>query len=264
MKKYLAPWGIALITAVVIHLLVITTLRNTHWFDIEEQSKTQSSFEVSLISPAQDDSKTVFAPLTAIAPATDLETKSTILEDQNANIIEKQGSAIDFSLQQNENDDFINNSSPTTSPPIDITNASTETKNISAQNAVNDMDISQIKKSDLFDLSKISLSPDASDEDLNGVFSPTLQAQIEASKAAQQEYLKGQIKETHYPITEDADGTRYVNIKGVCWRIPKEGSDEGWVIVFAGCNGQTESFHFELNITPGTLLDPDSPFSIGQ
>ncbi|GAA0227360.1 hypothetical protein GCM10009084_11630 [Marinomonas primoryensis] len=119
-------------------------------------------------------------------------------------------------------------------------------------------------KPDLLDLSKISLSPDSSDDALEGVFSEELRDKIAVSKNAQQEYLKGQIKEISYPITKDSDGTRYVNIKGVCWRLPEPGSKEAWVIVFAGCSGQTKSFHFELNITPSTLLGPESPFSIGR
>jgi hypothetical protein len=113
-------------------------------------------------------------------------------------------------------------------------------------------------------LSKISLSPDSTDDALDGVFSEELRDKIAVSKNAQQEYLKGQIKEISYPITKDSDGTRYVNIKGVCWRLPEPGSKESWVIVFAGCSGQTKSFHFELNITPSTLLGPESPFSIGR
>lgn len=119
-------------------------------------------------------------------------------------------------------------------------------------------------KPDLLDLSKISLSSDSSDDALEGVFSEELRDKIAVSKNAQQEYLKGQIKEISYPITKDSDGTRYVNIKGVCWRLPEPGSKEAWVIVFAGCSGQTKSFHFELNITPSTLLGPESPFSIGR
>ncbi|WP_339722354.1 hypothetical protein, partial [Marinomonas primoryensis] len=119
-------------------------------------------------------------------------------------------------------------------------------------------------KPDLLDLSKISLSPDSSDDALEGVFSEELRDKIAVSKNAQQEYLKGQVKEISYPITKDSDGTRYVNIKGVCWRLPEPGSKEAWVIVFAGCSGQTKSFHFELNITPSTLLGPESPFSIGR
>ncbi|MBJ7538300.1 hypothetical protein [Marinomonas transparens] len=234
MKKRIAPWTIALVSAAVIHMLFIAVLDNTHWLHFGvEQNSVQSSFEVSLL-PANGAEK---KQSKAIVINQDAETTDI---EQQINLPGLQG-------------DTNRNSA------IDSSNS-----NLMTESNTPHVDISQIEKPALLDLSKISLSSDAKSENLNGVFSPTLQAQIEESQEAQREYLKGQVKEVDYPITEDADGTRYVNIKGVCWRIPKEGSDEGWVIVFAGCNGQTESFHFELNITPSTLLGPSSPFSLGQ
>lgn len=127
-----------------------------------------------------------------------------------------------------------------------------------------------LTKPDLLNLSNISLLPDSNDETLNEVFSEELRNKIADSKKAQQDYLKGLTKEVDYPITQDADGTRYVNIKGVCWRLPPEGNTngEGWAIVFDGCGNQNKLFHFELNISPSILtnelLGPDSPFNLDQ
>ena len=80
------------------------------------------------------------------------------------------------------------------------------------------------------------------------------------SKEAQAEYENAQVEEEVYAITEDSDGTRYVNIKGVCWRIPPPGSEEAWTIVYAGCSGQTKTFNLEINIGMD-ILGPDSPFA---
>ncbi|TYL48629.1 hypothetical protein [Marinomonas sp. IMCC 4694] len=127
-----------------------------------------------------------------------------------------------------------------------------------------------LAKPALLDLANISLSPLAKDETLSKVFSEELRNKIADSKKAQQEYLKGFTKEVDYPITQDADGTRYANIKGVCWRLPPEGdpSGKGWSIVFDGCGIKNKLFHFELNISPSIftneLLGPDSPFNLDQ
>lgn len=84
-------------------------------------------------------------------------------------------------------------------------------------------------------------------------FSPAFRQALQEAKQLQKEYLKGVIKKTKYPITEDADGTKYVNIKGICWKIPEPGSEEAWQIVLSGCSGQTDLIHFELNITTDIL-----------
>ncbi|MCB5162909.1 hypothetical protein [Marinomonas algarum] len=127
-----------------------------------------------------------------------------------------------------------------------------------------------LTKPDLLDLSNVSLAPNTQDAALTEVFSKELRDKIAESQEAQQNYSKGLNKEVDYPITEDADGTRYVNIKGVCWRLPPEenAKGEGWAIVFDGCGIENKLFHFELNISPtiftNELLGPDSPFNIDQ
>ncbi|MEP3348338.1 MAG: hypothetical protein ABJN96_00120 [Marinomonas sp.] len=119
-------------------------------------------------------------------------------------------------------------------------------------------------KPSLLDLSSINLPSNNTHDVVGKVFSPELREKIAASEVAQQEYLKGQIKKIDYPVTTGPDGARYVNIEGVCWRIPAVGSDEPWAVVFAGCTGKSKTFLFELNIAPSIFLGTDSPFSIEQ
>lgn len=97
--------------------------------------------------------------------------------------------------------------------------------------------------------------------DETGIFLESTRQQLNAARQAQEEYEEAQVEEVHYAITEDSDGTRYVNIKGVCWRIPPPGSEEAWTIVYAGCSGQTKTFNLEINIGLD-ILDPNSPLAI--
>ena len=77
----------------------------------------------------------------------------------------------------------------------------------------------------------------------------------------------GVVKEHGYDITEDPDGTRYVNIKGVCWKLPEPGTYGEWQVVISGCSGQKDTFRFELNITTDILRSDmfhDLPFSVPE
>ncbi|BFM49403.1 hypothetical protein [Marinomonas sp. THO17] len=125
-----------------------------------------------------------------------------------------------------------------------------------------DMDLS--RKPNLLKLDNMASTSKEDTILMPEVFSNKLREQIEQAKKDQQAYLKGQLKETEYQITEDADGTKYVNIEGVCWRIPEPGSEQAWAIVLAGCNGQTDTFHFEFNIDPRTFLGSDAIFPINE
>ncbi len=157
--------------------------------------------------------------------------------------------------QKNSLSNFNNTSSDKT-VIIDKTDLSTE----ALPNVIDDF----TSKPPLLELSDAFISSDQDNSEAEAVFSATLRAKIEKAKQDQEAYLKGQQKETAYPITEDADGTKYVNIEGVCWRIPEPGSEEAWAIVFAGCNGQKETFHFELNIAPSIFLGPDAAFPLSE
>ncbi|WP_191602751.1 hypothetical protein [Marinomonas algicola] len=98
------------------------------------------------------------------------------------------------------------------------------------------------------------------DDMFKNVFSQEYKTALQEAIQEQKQYLKGFIKNKGYQITKDSDGTRYVNIKGICWKMPPEGESGEWFIVPAGCNNQKESFHFEFGITP-EMLSPNSPFS---
>lgn len=100
-----------------------------------------------------------------------------------------------------------------------------------------------------------------SGKELENVFSSLTKKQLVDAKEAQKQYEEAQVEEINYAITEDSDGTRYVNIKGVCWRIPPPGSEAAWTIVYAGCSGQTKTFNIEINIGMD-ILGPDSPLAI--
>lgn len=96
---------------------------------------------------------------------------------------------------------------------------------------------------------------------LSHIFSSKTKKQLTQAEDAQTQYEEAQTEEVNYAITEDSDGTRYVNIKGICWRIPPPGTEEAWTIVYAGCSGQTKTFNIEINIGMD-ILGPDSPLTI--
>lgn len=101
----------------------------------------------------------------------------------------------------------------------------------------------------------------ANKETLAHIFSSKTKKQLTQAEEAQTQYEAAQTEEISYAITEDSDGTRYVNIKGICWRIPPPGTEEAWTIVYAGCSGQTKTFNIEINIGMD-ILGPDSPLAI--
>jgi hypothetical protein len=286
MKSKIAPWAAALFCAIFIHILIIEVSENQHWFDITPPASNFELFLLPTMQKAAEEPEQVAvfnekeekeAP--SIESLTQqIEQPSTPPEALNGKQLSENTNTVDADmielnqLLQNtlDSSSFNQNALPTNTLPNE-SSSTLDNKNTSENLFGHEVEASNLNekllntdKPDLLDLSKISLSPDSSDDALEGVFSEELRDKIAVSKNAQQEYLKGQIKEISYPITKDSDGTRYVNIKGVCWRLPEPGSKEAWVIVFAGCSGQTKSFHFELNITPSTLLGPESPFSIGR
>ncbi|PYF77964.1 hypothetical protein DFP75_1149 [Marinomonas alcarazii] len=273
MRNKIAPWMAALVCAIAIHILILEISENQHWFDIDTQP---SNFQLLLL-PAQNNENDQPEESDTFAQDQEMALPDMPEEPQPANAEQVEPASIDNSgaptgkeLSERttafDPEEIISNMD---NPPEDLSGElqedglqSTEQDSIFAQQQLN------LDKPDLLDLSKVSLSPEASNESLSGVFSAELREKIEESKKAQKEYLKGLTKETDYPVTKDADGTRYVNIKGVCWRLPKEGSNESWAIVFDGCGVKSKLFHFELNISPSVftneLLGPDSPFNLNQ
>ena len=290
MKNRIAPWMTALVCAIAIHILIIEVSDNQHWFDIDTQPST---FELFLLpAPTTQDNKSTEAeafsqnedPQSVGKQSVDAQQTETTLAaeetqptqteqveqiektkpaEPTASIVAEKPTGKELSERSNEFDpqEVINS--------IDNEQALSESlsQNNEQDSTPNSAPLGS-DKPELLDLSKVSLSPDVDDAALTGVFSEELRDKIAESKKTQKDYLKGLTKEVDYPITKDADGTRYVNIKGVCWRLPKEGSNEGWAIVFDGCGVKSKLFHFELNISPSIItnevLGPDSPFNLDQ
>ena len=295
MKNRIAPWMAALVCAIAIHILIIKVSDSQHWFDIDTQPST---FELFLLP----------APATSNNQPAETETFNQNEESQSVGKQSVDTQQAETTLSTEETQPAVSKTENTkqaekieqkipTESPASIVAKKPTGKELSERNngfdpqeVINNIDSEQAlseslsqnneqdstpnsaplgsDKPELLDLSKVSLSPDVDDAALTGVFSEELRDKIAESKKTQKDYLKGLTKEVDYPITKDADGTRYVNIKGVCWRLPKEGSNEGWAIVFDGCGVKSKLFHFELNISPSIItneiLGPDSPFNLDQ
>lgn len=230
MRKKIAPWAIALLFAISIHVLILETSDNQHWFDVNPQVSNFKLFLLPEASTEPDAMSEVFGESTE---------KTQLLENNTTfDVLTSEAPSIEAFLQKSPS-----RREQDITPPINITDNTLK-----------------LPESSFLDLSNITLESNE-DGEWKGIFSKELRNKVTVSKEAQQEYLKGQIEKVEYPITKDADGTRYVNIKGVCWRIPNPDSKDPWAVVVAGCNGQTKLFNFELNISPSVLLGKDSPFS---
>ena len=283
MKQKFAPWAAALVIAIAIHALVIELSDSQDWFKTTAQPLT---LELQLL-PTQApvlETPSVTTPSDAISsneqdlpvtvepkpsekvlqPETTARTEPTEKTSSPAIIATEEISGKELSEKNHSFDPREIDSD------IDQTQALSENTQDNNDLSSTPLDVSSLgaDRPALLDLSNLSLPSNVKDETLTKIFSEELRDKIAESKKAQKEYLKGLTKEVNYPITEDADGTRYANIKGVCWRLPKEGSTEGWAIVFDGCGIDSKLFHFELNISPkiltNELLGPDSPFNIDQ
>lgn len=279
MIKAKAPLIAAIVSAILIHLLLIHAAIKQGWFMTESKPAT---FKLVILpettSPVDDRNhdtdnhvnvnqapKTPTGTNNVQANAEQKKSDSTPTEFQN---LESQESLSPSTIiDTNTKELSLNNTFD-----IDTQDSENETLNKTLQDTEqNEQFLSDMlngkaitDKPELLDLSKIEISTDNDDLALSGIFSEELRSKIKESKAAQIEYLKGQVEITDYPITEGADGTRYVNIEGVCWKVPELGSDEPWSIVLSGCAELHKSFHFELNIAPNTFLGPESPFFIGE
>ena len=285
MKNRIAPWMAALLCAIAIHILIIELSDSQNWFDIDTQPSTfelfllpaeqtaqtpQNNEPTEIEAPTQsEETKTVntqpAAVLTTETPQPDNAEQTETREPAETpeTLVSEKPTGKELSERNNEFDpqEVINNIDNEESLSENLFQAGTQNSSIKPAQSIGE-------KPELLDLSKVSLSPDVEDKALTSVFSEELRDKISESKKAQKDYLKGLTKEIDYPITKDADGTRYVNIKGVCWRLPREGSNEGWAIVFDGCGMKSKLFHFELNISPSIItnevLGPDSPFNFDQ
>ncbi|NVK75543.1 MAG: hypothetical protein HWE24_18885 [Oceanospirillaceae bacterium] len=272
-KNKLAPLAMTLCCAIIIHLVIFTLSDQQDWFTIKPQT---ANFELILLPEEASPSNTTPK---AVIPSNDkVEKKPTEKIDSsrkvNSNDIETKtaGAQPNNTLDSGLNGKQLSEQEHTFNPEetLDSIKKKPTTDSLfeTEGNTSTDFSLSS-QKPELLDLSKLSLSANINDTELTKVFSKELRHKISESQKAQKEYLKGiKEEEQDYPVTRDADGTRYVNIKGVCWRLPKEGSNEGWAIVFDGCGIKSKLFHFELNISPSVLtnelLSPDSPFYLDQ
>lgn len=288
MNKKIAPWAAALFCAVSIHILIFTVSDDISWMKFTvPDSSSKANFELLLLpKDRSSNNETDLTPTNTQETNTKDESSERIAENIPEDDIELNLSDLTEPTLPIEADTVLN-TVDTRSLTEDALNtdtalieSETEEVDVSLANGFNQPQETlssdllpnaiDLSKPDLLDLSNVSLSPDFKDESLTKVFSEELRHKIADSKAAQQEYSKGLTDDIDYPITKDADGTRYVNIKGVCWRLPPEGDTkgEGWAIVFDGCGIKNKLFHFELNIAPSIftneLLGPESPFYMDQ
>ncbi len=289
MKQKFAPWAAALISAIAIHVLVIELSNSQDWFKTNAQPLT---LELQLL-PTQApplETPSVTTP-SDVMSSNEQDLPMTVEPKPSEKVLQPETTALTESVKKIESTEKTPPLATVTAEAISGKALSEKNHSFDPEEIVSDIDQTQALSENtqrsndlsstpldasslgsdrpaLLDLSNISLPSNIKDETLTKIFSEELRDKIAESKKAQKEYLKGLTKEVDYPITEDADGTRYANIKGVCWRLPKEGSTEGWAIVFDGCGIDSKLFHFELNISPkiltNELLGPDSPFNIDQ
>ncbi|MEO9654538.1 hypothetical protein [Marinomonas sp.] len=276
MKKNTPPKIIALIFAIMAHLLIL------HLWLVDDEATvifpsnaaSQSNFEISLL-PQNDATSKNTAPsiqqdtestknkvgtnTPASAPLIDTKSEAPLSDVKDFTAWHQSAEMTGGASYPDKSDNLTDADADQTKEPRYVPpKAGHETVDTETEFT----DLRKIEKPTLLDV-KIDEHKNTTNSATEKVFSPTLKEQITSSQKTQKEYLKTQTKETRYPITEDADGTRYVNIKGVCWRIPKDNQKEEWTVVLSGCGGQTKTFLFELSIAPD-ILGADSPFNLPQ
>ncbi|TDO96488.1 hypothetical protein [Marinomonas balearica] len=257
--KYLTKYfkaALVIILAICVHVIALSSIKNLDWS--HSNPEHSDLIEVSIIrsDPRLNPSgnKDIEASAKSIAAEVKQTTRSPLIEPQSRTLTDQASQSLKKEVQ------------PKTLTSSSDENAITQ---LSESENKTEKETTRIHKSNVPPLSKhgtlldidekhISLAEDQT-EGLD-IFSPNLRAAISQAEKDQSEYLKGQHSGTEYVITEDGDGTRYVDIHGVCWKIPELGSDEEWVIALEGCNKQKKAFHFELNITTD-ILSPESPLN---
>lgn len=254
MKRKILPWVIAILCAILLHILFLLISPQLNWLKALESTSSDSRFELQLLPNTahpllqSNEENVAYTPKENETPNDETPPKIT---EANSNDAEKSNNTPLF------NEAFFNLSTEDNLLSSEMENGETEGYELKSNNVVS-------SKPSLLDLSAIDLQSNNHHDAEDKIFSPELREKIAASEVAQQEYLKGQVKTIDYPVTTGPDGARYVNIDGVCWRIPAVGSDEPWAVVFAGCTGKSKTFLFELNIAPSVFLGTNSPFSIEQ
>lgn len=250
---------IILIIALGLHLIILSPWVTTYLgfnSSSEEEKKQQTKPTLSLRLIKETELKPKNATVTKAQPTSveaNIQTDAFIdlnpTGTKNSSLLSTTDEAALFSTTETEEE---SNKQLNDSEPFQIENKQLEAVK---QSLAQSLESTQAESFD----NSFDLTP--SDDELENVFSEQTKAQIMLAKEAQAEYESAQVEEEVYAITEDSDGTRYVNIKGVCWRIPPQGSEEAWTIVYAGCSGQTKTFNLEINIGMD-ILGPESPLAI--
>ncbi|MCZ2721794.1 hypothetical protein O1D97_09050 [Marinomonas sp. 15G1-11] len=284
-----AKWLSVLVTVSIFHVIGFYIIDNSHWLTNTSNIETPVSkrnFTLQLNYTSDDTEPTDNAVKEA-------NKTTTIKRDSLATTSHQKNTPLDATSHKNEpstkNTDDISSSTLVLKPenvdistkapieaqeaintqpqkierqPLDVTNT-----NNTIQETFDDLaGVTEIKESvslsDSFTIAQETMiTPEPKkEEEFSTVFSPIYKSALKDAIKEQKQYLKGFIKNKGYPITKDSDGTRYVNIKGICWKMPPEGESGEWFIVPAGCNNQKDAFHFEFGITP-EMLGPNSPFS---
>ena len=266
MKRLLKPWVFALLAALSLHAVVFVWLEDEPWHLALPKLTPPHYLEVSLLASDQPTTDEPYVNTDKQAPA-----PKKVMESDNLfpkSVVENVEPSPAPTNQPNNQAISTSGNSQTTKE------MSSKTQDIAMQEKpISLQDIYEVTESELFseqdwktnsllDIGPVEASHPAVDPSKDA-FSPKFRQAIRQAKRLQEEYSKGIVEETQYPITEDADGTKYVNIKGLCWKMPEPGSMDAWQIVLSGCSGQKEVFRFELNITTDILRSDvfqDLPF----
>lgn len=282
MKRLLKPWLLALMGATLLHGIFFLEFKNAHWGitppenpavpqlnvtllpaavpedGVSESATTPPPTETpqSVTSAEQDDSDTSMPEPTTSAiesPANTIDQKAetgieeTVVDRSTASEPDSVGQT-DIPAESNITpEEPLEASTGEREPPVNLSDI-TSPDQLSTQ-------VSDQKQKSLLDIGEAAKWRDTPDIH-NQAFSKDLRDKLKLAAQEQKRYERGTIKPTHYDITEDADGTKYVKINGVCWKMPEPGAEEEWQVVLSGCSGQKDSFRFELNITTD-LLTPE-------
>ncbi|MFD1384157.1 hypothetical protein ACFQ45_12305 [Rhodanobacter aciditrophus] len=287
MKRLFKPWLLALVSASLLHGIFFFEFKDAHWGveipdrqpssqlnvtllpqdapvpAVEQSSNSDTTAELPTESnevPAQPETPTA----TDTQPDTNTEPlqEEVTAEETTTENTSVETSATEASSTETINDPESTPSSETTEEQSTLPETIVEKEKLSPP--VQLQDISEpdtttadtdLKAKSLLDIGSAQTWQDKAD--IKGQpFSKKLRDQIKQAEREQTRYEKGIVEQKHYDITEDADGTKYVNINGICWKMPEPGAEEEWKVVLSGCSGQKRSFRFELNITTD-LLTPE-------
>ena len=285
MKRLFKPWLLALVSASLLHGIFFLEFKDAQWGVQTPNRNSSPQLNVTILPPGSTSSVVEQATTHEFSePSAPTNTeKSTpaqttplaVAGEQSDSSTERyQEEVISEDIMADENTAEITSAEAQSAPkPLSPTetvqeqNAPPETVKTQTKQRmpINLEDISEpndvittnpnFKSKSLLDIGNAQAWQDKADTK-GQPFSKTLRNQIQQSEREQTRYERGIVEPKHYDITEDADGTKYVNINGVCWKMPEPGAEEEWQVVLSGCSGQKRSFRFELNITTD-LLTPE-------